>query len=62
MVRERQTVSVSEMKSDRLYTVKGTRILHRRLEGGKLEKYEGGQWVEVKVTKERLMHMKLREY
>lgn len=61
--REKKVVSVAQMTSSTLYLMVGDkdRVLHRK-NGEKLEKLIGGQWVELKVTKEFLMNNKFREY
>jgi len=61
--REKKVVSISQMKSTILYVKVNDRerVLHRKL-SDKLEKLIGGQWVQVKVTKELLMNEQFREY
>lgn len=61
--REKKIVGISQMESTTVYVKVNDkeRVLHRKL-SDKLEKLVGGQWVQVKVTKELLMNEQFREY
>lgn len=61
--REKKVVGISQMESTTVYVKVNDkeRVLHRKL-SDKLEKLVGGQWVQVKVTKELLMNEQFREY
>lgn len=61
--REKKVVGISQMEPTTVYVKVNDkeRVLHRKL-SDKLEKLVGGQWVQVKVTKELLMNEQFREY